>query len=135
VTTPESPTEEFPRRFRLQRDIDVSGISGTGIVADGVLWPDGTATIRWRGQRASTVNWDRIEDAEVIHGHGSGTRFVWYDERDGELEDLHAYRRATFGVTCANGHHTRNVDLLGDPNDEDWRCAHCLARTTNTEES
>ncbi|MFD6656873.1 hypothetical protein ACFWEB_17235 [Streptomyces parvus] len=68
-----------PRRFHLQRNVDVTGASGTGRVADGVLWPDGTATLRWRGERASTVNWDRIEDAEAIHGHGGHTVIVWDD--------------------------------------------------------
>lgn len=68
-----------PRRFHLQRNVDVTGASGTGRVADGVLWPDGTATLRWRGARASTVNWDRIEDAEAIHGHGGHTALVWDD--------------------------------------------------------
>lgn len=69
-----------PRLFHLQRDTDVSGVSGSGRVADGVRWPDGTATVRWRGDRASTVNWDRVEDAEAIHGHGGATRIVWDDE-------------------------------------------------------
>lgn len=70
---------ELPRRFHLQRDHDVTGASGIGRVADGVQWPDGTATLRWRGDRASTVHWDRIEDAEAIHGHGGHTRIVWDD--------------------------------------------------------
>lgn len=70
---------EFPRRFRLERDVDVSGVSGTGIVADGVVWPDGSADVRWRGDRPSAVHWDRMEHAEQIHGHGGATRFVWLD--------------------------------------------------------
>lgn len=68
-----------PRRFHLQRNVDITGASGTGRVADGVLWPDGTATLRWKGERASTVNWDRIGDAEAIHGHGGHTVIVWDD--------------------------------------------------------
>lgn len=69
-----------PRVFHLQRDHDVSGVSGTGRVADGVLWPDGTVTIRWRGDRPSTVNWDRLADAEHVHGHQGATRIVWADD-------------------------------------------------------
>lgn len=67
------------RRFYLDRAVDVTGASGTGRVADGVQWPDGTASVRWRGERPSTVHWDRMEDAEVIHGHGGTTRIVWVD--------------------------------------------------------
>lgn len=65
------------RVFHLQRERDLSGISGTGRVADGVQWPDGTVSIRWRGPRPSTVTWDSIDHAEQVHGHGGTTRIVW----------------------------------------------------------
>ncbi|MFJ3826210.1 hypothetical protein [Streptomyces nodosus] len=71
----------LPRLFHLQRDHDVSGVSGTGRVADGVLWPDGTVALRWIGQRPSTVHWDRLDDAAAIHGHGGATHIVWADEQ------------------------------------------------------
>lgn len=70
-----------PRLFHLQRDRDVSGVSGTGRVANGVLWPDGTVSLRWIGERPSTVTWDRLADAEHVHGHGGATRIVWADEQ------------------------------------------------------
>lgn len=69
-----------PRRFHLQRDVDVTGASGTGRVADGVLWPDGSASLRWRGEHPSTVHWDNITSAERVHGHGGATRIVWLDD-------------------------------------------------------
>jgi type IV secretory pathway TraG/TraD family ATPase VirD4 len=37
------------RFFQLHRDADPTGFSGTGVVADGVVWPDGTVSMRWRG--------------------------------------------------------------------------------------
>lgn len=67
------------RRFQLQRDVDVSGISGVGTVADGVVFSDGVTVVRWRGERQSTVVWPGIEDVEAIHGHGGATRIVWVD--------------------------------------------------------
>ncbi|MFE7547075.1 hypothetical protein [Streptomyces gardneri] len=66
-----------PRLFHLQRHTDISGVSGTGRVADGVLWPDGTATIRWRGERPSTVHWDALDHAQTVHGHGGATEVIW----------------------------------------------------------
>jgi len=72
-------TEILPRRFHLQRTVDVTGVSGTGRVADGVLWPDGSVTIRWRGERPSTVFWDDLAHAEAVHGHGGATLIVWDD--------------------------------------------------------
>lgn len=68
------------RRFELHRDRDLSGISGTGVVADGVVFPSGYAVVCWRGDRPSVVVWPNgIADPEFIHGHGGATRFVWLD--------------------------------------------------------
>jgi len=67
------------RRFYLQRDHDVTGASGTGRVADGVLWPDGAVTVRWRGAHQSTVHWDSLDSALHVHGHGGATRIAWID--------------------------------------------------------
>jgi len=67
-----------PRVFHLERDEDDSGISGTGTVAEGVEFSDGTSVIRWIvGDHRSTVVWDSIESVEAIHGHGGATRLVW----------------------------------------------------------
>ncbi|MFH9426392.1 hypothetical protein [Streptomyces sp. NPDC017529] len=79
MTDPAQPQPASPRRFYLERHTDVTGMSGTGRVADGVLWPDGTASVRWRGPRPSIVHWDRLDDAETVHGHGGATRIVWVD--------------------------------------------------------
>ena len=71
--------DDKPRRFYLDRHKDISGISGTGTVADGVLWPDGAVTVRWRGNKPSTVNWNNMQDVEDIHGHAGSTDIVWVD--------------------------------------------------------
>ena len=70
---------DLPRRFQLVRQVDVSGVSGTGIVAHGVQWPDGSVAVRWRGQRQSTVVWSSMEDVDAIHGHGGATVVEWVD--------------------------------------------------------
>lgn len=72
-----SKMETSPRLFVLSRIVDVSGVSGTGIVADGVEFPDGTCVIHWRGVKPSTVVWQSVDDAESIHGHGGATKIVW----------------------------------------------------------
>ena len=71
----------LPRLFHLQRDHDVTGVSGTGRVADGVLWPDGTVSIRWTGPMPSAVFWHSLANALHVHGHGGATRIVWADEQ------------------------------------------------------
>jgi hypothetical protein len=67
----------FGRPFVLQRDLDLTGVSGTGTVADGIEFPDGTVTVRWRGEHASTVVWGSLADALHVHGHADTTRVVW----------------------------------------------------------
>jgi hypothetical protein len=62
------------RLLTLERDIDHTGVSGTGTVADGVLWDDGQVTLKWRGPHSSIVNWRNLEDAKAIHGHDGATR-------------------------------------------------------------
>lgn len=62
------------RRFELQRDLDVSGVSGTGVVAEGI------AVVHWiAGEHHSTVVWPDVAGVEAIHGHGGATRLVWLD--------------------------------------------------------
>lgn len=70
------------KRFYLQRDIDESSLSGTGRVANGVVWPDGSADVRWCGEHGSTAHWDRFESVPAIHGHEGRTRLVWLDTPD-----------------------------------------------------
>lgn len=67
------------RRFHLNRKIDVSGISGTGIVAEGVVFNSGRVVIEWYGQRPSIVIWQNIDDPEFIHGHGGATTLDFID--------------------------------------------------------
>ncbi|MFJ1653669.1 hypothetical protein ACIOC2_20225 [Streptomyces sp. NPDC088337] len=91
----------LPRLFHLQRDHDISGVSGTGRVANGVLWPDGTVALRWIGDRPSTVHWDRLSDAVAIHGHDGATRIVWADEQP--PADRAAVLREAYEIAYAEG--------------------------------
>jgi hypothetical protein len=67
------------RRFFLRRQVDVSGVSGTGLVAEGVVFKDGTTVIQWYGDRPSTVVWRDFAHAESVHGHGGHTKFEFED--------------------------------------------------------
>ena len=67
-------------RFKLVRDIDETGISGTGAVAEGVMFSDGTACLRWLTRHASTAVYPDIPTLMEIHGHGGKTRCEWVDE-------------------------------------------------------
>jgi hypothetical protein len=67
------------RKFKLVRDEDVSGVSGTGTVAEGVEWTNGKVQMCWLGTFAIIEAADSIHVIEAIHGHGGKTRVVWED--------------------------------------------------------
>lgn len=72
-----------PRIFYLQRDEDVTGISGTGRVAEGVVFSDGVVSMRWTSKTPSSVVWyDGIEAVTAVHCHDGKTRIIWKDEQD-----------------------------------------------------
>jgi hypothetical protein len=70
------------RAFNLVRNTDVTGISGTGVVAEGVEFSDGTTVLRWLPAgtarpdhvRPTTVIHDSIESVIGLHGHDGATR-------------------------------------------------------------
>jgi hypothetical protein len=71
--------EGTPQAFLLARDEDVSGVSGEGLVAEGIRFSDGTVALRWLSDwPTSVVFHDRgIESVEAVHGHDGRTRIVW----------------------------------------------------------
>jgi hypothetical protein len=68
-----------PRRFVLDRKEDKTGVSGTGVVAEGILFTDGTTVLRWTGEFGSVVIYRAVEDVIAVHGHRGSTELVWLD--------------------------------------------------------
>ena len=77
------------RRFELHRDTDISGVSGTGVVAEGIEFSDGVVALRWlvpagnpgSGNPTSVVFHDNgMASVEKIHGHSGATRIVHLDD-------------------------------------------------------
>jgi hypothetical protein len=73
-----------PRVFSLVRTEDVSGVSGVGIVAQGVQFRDGQVVLQWccPGLPSSVAVWASLEDVLTIHGHRGRTVISWADGRD-----------------------------------------------------
>ena len=71
--------DDNPKRFYVLRKTDVSGVSGTGRVADGVEFGDGTVVIRWRTDTASTAIYASMGDLQAIHGHSGATTVRYLD--------------------------------------------------------
>lgn len=61
------------RAFRLERDEDESGVSGTGIVAHGVQFADGQCVLWWPNHHSIAV-YPSVSALVAIHGHNGKTR-------------------------------------------------------------
>jgi len=67
------------RRFRLTRGEDISGVSGTGVVAEGVVFATGKAVLSWCSEYHSVTVYDSVVELVAIHGHNGSTRLDWLD--------------------------------------------------------
>jgi hypothetical protein len=65
------------RTFQLVRDVDVTGKSGTGVVAEGIEWSNGKVTVAWLTQWPSIATFDDLDDLLGAHGHEGSTRAVF----------------------------------------------------------
>lgn len=72
------------RVFKLLREEDESGISGTGVVAEGVVFSSGKCALGWlsgpKDAGRSVCVYDSIGDVERIHGHGGKTKVLLIGE-------------------------------------------------------
>ena len=92
------------RTFDLVRDADISGVSGTGRVAQGVEFDDGVVALRWivppgnagHGYPTSVVFHDNgMRSVEQIHGHSGATRIVYtHPVEPSKCEDPDCYHPA-----------------------------------------
>ena len=67
------------KRFHLMRHEDATGISGTGIVAEGVQFSSGEVALKWMTPIWSCVFYLSMAAVEHIHGHGGRTTIEWVD--------------------------------------------------------
>lgn len=78
------------RSFTLIRTTDVSGVSGVGVVAEGVIFTDNQVVLSWFGAHHSLEVHPSIESMMDIHGHGGSTTV----EFDLSLEDTYGLSKA-----------------------------------------
>lgn len=70
---------EIPRLFRLVRHHDITGVSGTGMVAWGVQFPNGKVVLVWNTDTPAVAVWDSLEAMLEVHGHQGSTVVEWLD--------------------------------------------------------
>lgn len=111
-----------PRTGVLVRSDDETGISGTGVVAWIVEFPDGVAVTRWAvTDIRQTCVWASVGDVLAIHGHGGRTTIRWAERTtvavtSGRFCDSSATRdHETFGCLERPGHALPHVGALVPP--------------------
>lgn len=67
------------KRGVVERDVDISKVSGTGSVATFVINDDGRTVVFWPDGHSYFPS---LEKAIEIHGHNGNTRFVILDDPD-----------------------------------------------------
>jgi hypothetical protein len=70
------------RPFWLQRVEDESGVSGVGLVAEGIVFSSGWCALTWLTGHKSVAFYPSLEEIEAIHGHDGKTKIVTDAEID-----------------------------------------------------
>lgn len=69
-----SSSKDRMKEYYLQRNEDFSGVSGTGIVAEGVILPSGKCVHEWSQSYVTSHNiYPNIQSVQHIHGHEGRT--------------------------------------------------------------
>lgn len=80
------------KTFYLKRNEDKSGVSGTGIVAVGVVLPSGRAVVEWLSFYSSVNTYQNLEHVKKIHGHEGKTELIMGDPPP-EKPEIHPSER------------------------------------------
>lgn len=64
------------RKFYLLRHEDVNGHSGTGVVAEGVIFDDGTGAFTWLTPMKTVTTFWKMADIKRMHGHDGRTEVI-----------------------------------------------------------
>jgi hypothetical protein len=67
------------RRFILIRAEDLTGVSGTGEVAEGTVFSSGLAVIRWLREPYAMGVYQTLDDVISVHGHEGRTQLQFID--------------------------------------------------------
>jgi hypothetical protein len=93
-------TKLVPRRFVLVRTEDVHGVSGEGIICEGVQFTTGYVVFTWLSPFMKIDISHSADVMEHVHGHEGKTRVVWLDPHEGRM-DLDALVKAALAYDAA----------------------------------
>jgi len=75
------------RTFYLYRHEDVHGNSGTGCVAEGVIFDTGKVAMTWLSRFPTLTFFDSISDVDALHSHAGRTECVVEGQANQALYD------------------------------------------------
>lgn len=75
------------KTFIFWRSEDVSGISGTGKVAEGCVFDSGECVVHWLGTKGSINIYHNFDDLIAIHGHSGKTEILFDDKKEEVKKD------------------------------------------------
>jgi hypothetical protein len=73
------------KRFYLKRDIDISGVSGNGKVAEGCQFDTSWCALVWLTGKSAMSYYPDIDTLVAIHGHAGATKVVWIDDESSNV--------------------------------------------------
>ena len=68
------------RWFVLLRIADLSGVSGTGEVAEGTVFSNGLVVIQWLRKPFAMDIYQTLDDVISVHGHEGQTQLYFIDQ-------------------------------------------------------
>lgn len=79
---------KMSKNFYLKRTEDESGISGTGRIAQGVVFDNGKVALTWLSDHPSVTIYDNLGEVRAIHGHEGKTEVVMEPDWKRAFEEL-----------------------------------------------
>lgn len=73
------------RRFYLERNTDISGVSGAGKVCEGCQFDNGWCALVWLTEKSSMCYYPDIDTIKQIHGHHGSTNIIWIDDESSNV--------------------------------------------------
>lgn len=75
-----SQSGSLMRTFHLVRDEDGTGISGVGVIAEGVEFTDGSCVLHWLTDYNTFGYYHGMADLLAVYGHSEKTRIAFLDQ-------------------------------------------------------
>jgi len=88
--------------FYLARKEDESGISGTGRIAQGIVFDNGKVALTWLSDHPSVTVYDSLGEVRAIHGHEGKTEVIMEPDWKRAFNEVKSVLQSTSLVEIAS---------------------------------